>query len=208
MLSEMGNVFEEAWFMAHRDVVHQYKMLMDLPHIADVRHDSNVIHAGQQTHSQKLTYATQARAVWLEKADASGLEVILEHDAVRNMFAYGERNRSYESSKSAMRIDVIGVRRFLDPPRIDARKLLAGDNRFWKRPLLVGIEHDHCVGSNQFTKELSAVPVSIERATDFELESVEALIEAPLYTLANSGIVIVIPADTGVVARISAGEHI
>src|SRR5579859_3123507 len=133
---------------------------------------------------------------------------MLEHDTVWNMLADRKLNGSNHRRQPAMRIDVIGVSRLFDPPWIDARQFFTSDNRLGKRPLLIGIEHDHYVGAGQVTKELTAMSVSFERAPHFELERPEALTKTPLHIFANPGIVVVIPANAGIVARISARDHI
>src|SRR5690348_8266851 len=37
MLSQMGNVFQKQHFVPERNVIEQYEVLMNLPHVADMR---------------------------------------------------------------------------------------------------------------------------------------------------------------------------
>ena len=54
MVSQMGNVFKKDHFVAHRNVVYQDEVLMDLAHVADVRHDRDVKLPRQQADRQDI----------------------------------------------------------------------------------------------------------------------------------------------------------
>ena len=193
--------------MAHRNVIDQHQMLMNLAHIADVRNDGNVILTRQQADGEKFAHTAQARAVGLQKSDASGLKIVLEDDAVGNMLAQRKREGSDGGGELPMRVNVVGMGRLFDPVRVDAAELAAGNDGGRQRPLLVCVEHDGGGGADETPQSLGALHIALERSTYFELERAEALIEAALHIFANLLVVVVIPADTGVVPRIAAIEH-
>src|SRR5580692_7010520 len=105
---------------------------MDLAHVSDVGDDRNTIFACQQTDCEEFPHSAEARAIRLEKANACGLKVILEHNAIGNVLSDRDRNWSYDFRESAMRIDIVGMRRLFDPKGVNACQFFAGDNRLWK----------------------------------------------------------------------------
>jgi hypothetical protein len=56
VLAQMRDVFEKDNLVADRDTIEQNQMLMQLPHIADMRHDRNAKLAAEQAHNQKLAH--------------------------------------------------------------------------------------------------------------------------------------------------------
>jgi|SRR5579862_2084150 len=116
----MWDVFKKDYFMANRDVVDQHKVLMDLSHVPNVGDDRNFVSARQQTDSQEFADSAETCAIGLQKANASCLEVVLENYAIRNVLADREQNRRNLDGKFAMRINIVRVGRFLDPPRMNA----------------------------------------------------------------------------------------
>ena len=131
-MSQMGDVFEKDRLMAHRNVVHQNQMLMDLAHVADVGNDRDTKFARKQADREEFAYSAEAGAIRLEKANASGLKVVLEHHASGNVLSDRDRNWSYDFRESMVRIDIVRVRRLFDPKGGNARQFFGRDNRIRK----------------------------------------------------------------------------
>src|SRR6202020_1929180 len=118
----------------------------------------------------------ETRAIGLQEADAAGLQVILEDDAVGNMFAESKRERSDLRSQLFVGEDVIGMRGLFDPVGIDASEFLACDDGSRQGPLLICVEHDGCAGSHNLSQALRALQIALQRASHFQLEGSESLI--------------------------------
>ena len=56
--------------MAKRNVTEQSQVLMQLPHVADVRNHGHAELAGQQTHREKFTHPGDAHGVHLNESGA------------------------------------------------------------------------------------------------------------------------------------------
>jgi len=93
MRSQVRDVFEEYHFMPECDMDEQHKVLVQLAHIAHVGNYRNAELAGKQTHSQEFANAGNSNCIHLNETGASCLQVILEHDAIGNVFSKRDLNR-------------------------------------------------------------------------------------------------------------------
>src|SRR5437762_10467227 len=78
VLSEMGNVLEENYFVIERDVIEENQVLMQLPHIANVGHDRQAKLLCHQAHREKFAHAREPGAIGLDEMRPSVLEEVLE----------------------------------------------------------------------------------------------------------------------------------
>ena len=87
VLSQVRDMFEKVDLVVESNVVEEHQVLMDLPHIADVRYDREAELLRQQTDGEKFAYSAQPSAIGLDEIERSVGEKILEEDAVRDVFA-------------------------------------------------------------------------------------------------------------------------
>ena len=85
MLAQMGDVFEKDFFQAERDVIDQYQMLVNLPHVANMRHDFQPEFFCQQTYCQEFTDTANAGTVNLNKGCRAGLDKVFKYNPVGDM---------------------------------------------------------------------------------------------------------------------------
>ncbi len=81
--------------MSQRYEIEEHEMLMDLPHIANMRNYWNAIFSCKQADSQKLADTAKPGAVRLEKADTFCLQIVFEYHSIGSMFAESNRQWSY-----------------------------------------------------------------------------------------------------------------
>src|SRR5580698_9399696 len=81
VLLEMRNVLEENSFVVECDVIEDHEVLMQLPHIAHVRHDRQAKFLCHQTDREKLAHARKPGAIGLNEMHPSIVEEILEKNA-------------------------------------------------------------------------------------------------------------------------------
>ena len=86
MLLKVRDALQKQCRMSHGDVIEQHQVLMNLPHIADMRNYGQPKLAGQKAHGKKLGDTGHAGAVHLHKMHGAGLHEILEHDAIGDVF--------------------------------------------------------------------------------------------------------------------------
>ena len=134
----MRDVFEKYDFVAEGDVVEQNKMLMKLTHVADMRHGGHAKFAAKQAHGEKFAHARHAHGVHLDEPGAFSLQIILENDAIGNMFANRELRRRNRVGERFVAKDIVGMRRFFDPKRID-RRAAAGKCRVLVAASIAGL---------------------------------------------------------------------
>ena len=87
VVAQVGDVLQEDRVVTHGDVIEQHQVLMDLAHVADVRHHRQTELARHQAHCEKLRNARQARAIGLYEMDRAGLDEVFEQHAVRHVFS-------------------------------------------------------------------------------------------------------------------------
>src|ERR1700690_35817 len=78
MFAHMRNTFEEQRFMPDRNVIEEHEMLMNLPHVSDVRHHRQPEFPRQQAHCNKLRNSREPRAIRLHEMQRASLHVVLE----------------------------------------------------------------------------------------------------------------------------------
>lgn len=88
-LAQMRNVFEEHDRVPERNMVEQHQMLVNLSHIADVRHYGEAKLSSEQADRNEFTYTRYTRAIHLDEVYGTFAHEILEHDAVRDVLAEG-----------------------------------------------------------------------------------------------------------------------
>src|SRR5919108_3220901 len=71
ILLQMRDRFQEQNWVAHRNMVEEHQMLMNLTHIPDVRDNRQPELARQQAHRKELGNTRDARAIDLRKVHAS-----------------------------------------------------------------------------------------------------------------------------------------
>ncbi len=60
VVRKMRDMFEENDFVVERNVVEEHEVLVDLPYVANVRHDRQTKFLRQQADSEKFAHAGQA----------------------------------------------------------------------------------------------------------------------------------------------------
>ena len=78
MLLQMRDVFQEQSFVAQGDVVEQNQVLMDLPHVANVRYHREAKFASEQADRDKFRNSGKACAIRLNDMYCAGLHEIVE----------------------------------------------------------------------------------------------------------------------------------
>src|SRR5208282_6611733 len=67
MFAHVGNAFEEHRLMPDRDVIEQNEVLVNLPHVADVRHHRQSEFPREQAHRDELGNPREPRAIRLHE---------------------------------------------------------------------------------------------------------------------------------------------
>src|SRR5437667_11436450 len=80
VLSQVRDVLEKHNLLSECDVVEEDEVLVQLPHIANVRHDRHAKLAAKQTHRDEFTDASHASRIHLDESRASGQQIILKND--------------------------------------------------------------------------------------------------------------------------------
>ena len=70
MLLQVRNKFQKQCFVPHGNVIEQYSMFVQLPHIAYMGHNWNSKFFASQTNSDKFTYTAHSYCICLDKAGA------------------------------------------------------------------------------------------------------------------------------------------
>jgi len=83
------NIFKKYFIKPKRYVVEEHQVLMDLPHIANVRHDDQAKLSRQYAHGNEFAYAANTNTIDLNKARGTCLHEILEEHPMGHMFAQG-----------------------------------------------------------------------------------------------------------------------
>ena len=100
MLPKMWNMFEKKLGKIERDVVKEHHMLVDLPHVAYVRDDSNIELLCHCDHREILADTSQTSAISLTNPNGIGLKEVLPDDSVGNCLPYCDGCRVYFPCKS------------------------------------------------------------------------------------------------------------
>src|SRR5579885_2278971 len=86
-LAQMRNVFEKHHRMPKSDVVEQHQVLMNLTHIANVRHNRQPELARKQADREELADSRHPRAIHLHKMHRVFAYEVLEQHSIGNVFA-------------------------------------------------------------------------------------------------------------------------
>ena len=112
-------MFEEDGGQVEADVVEEHEVLVELAHVADVRDDGDTELFAHQAHGEEFADSGDADGIHLDEPGTFHLEVVLEDDSVRNVLAEREFHWSDGIGEGFVADDVVRVRGFLDPERID-----------------------------------------------------------------------------------------
>src|SRR5258708_22559 len=85
-LPQMGNVLEKNTLVATCDVVEQDEVRVKLRDVANGRDDRDCKLAAKQTPRDEFTDAGHTDGIYLDESGAFRLQIILENDAVRDVF--------------------------------------------------------------------------------------------------------------------------
>ena len=85
MRLEMRDALEEYCFVSHGNVIEQNQMLVNLPHVTDVRNHAQSEFSRQQAHCEELGYPGHPRTVYLHDLRRLRLHEVLKHDSVWNV---------------------------------------------------------------------------------------------------------------------------
>src|SRR5258705_6550509 len=107
VLPQMGNVLEEDNLVAECNVVEQDEVLVHLAHVAHVRDDRHTKLPTKQAYGDEFTDAGHTHRIHLDESCASGLQIILEHDAVWDVFPECQPDGSDCFSQGLVAEDVI-----------------------------------------------------------------------------------------------------
>src|ERR1700719_3750319 len=90
----MRDVLKKVHFMIERHMIKENLMLVNLPHVADMRHNRQLELLCHQTDCQELVHACESCAICLNKMDSTVKEVVLEHNSVGDVLTGSNTNRS------------------------------------------------------------------------------------------------------------------
>lgn len=120
-----------------------------------------------------MTFGHAGR-VDLDEVDGPGLEQLLEHDPVGDVFAGGHLHR-LPGADGGVAEDVVGAGGLLDPVRFVRGERGHPAHRLGHVPALVGVDGDPDVGTDGLTGELHAPHVVVQIAAHLELDLLEAV---------------------------------
>ena len=147
--------------MIERYSVEQHEMLMQLPHIADVRHDRDAKFSAEQTDRQELTDARHPDRIHLDETRATGLEVILENDPIWHVLTERKFRRGDSLGDLLVPDDVVRMSGLFDPKRIHRLKPFADREGLGNGPLLIGIEHDPGLSASDLADNAGSAKVAL-----------------------------------------------
>src|ERR1700719_1443077 len=131
-------------------------MLMQLPHIPDVRNYGKRELLRKKTDGEKLAHARQPGAVGLHVVKRRSLHKVLEHYPIRNMLARRDLNGGDFARQHCMSMNVVGMCGLFDPRRPVHGKVARHPDSDWKIPALVGVEHESAGLTNAFPEHGSS----------------------------------------------------
>ena len=149
VLAEVRDVFKQKRLVREGDVVKKDQVLVDLTHVADVRHNRLPELLRQQADREELADPGHACDVHLHEVHGLGLQQVLEDDAVGHGLASGDTHGRYRSGQLAVSEDVVGVRGFLDPVGIHGGELAADLDRALKLRVALGPDIRIALDANQ-----------------------------------------------------------
>src|SRR5882757_3779612 len=95
--SKMRNVLKELYFEPQPDMVEENQVLMQLSHVANVRHHGKIEDLREETDSKELADAPNSRAIDLNERQRLCLHEVLEQDAVCDMLAGSDLHWAYRT---------------------------------------------------------------------------------------------------------------
>ena len=76
VVAQVRNILQKQFLMSKRNVAEKHKVLVNLSHVAHVRHEAHRELSGEHRHGEPFTDAGQARTVGLHDAARTSLQKI------------------------------------------------------------------------------------------------------------------------------------
>ena len=208
MFSQMRNMLKKDNLMTERDVIEQNEVLVKLPHIPNVRNHRDAKFPAQQADGNEFAHPGNSHRVHLDESGARGLQVILENDTVRNVFANRQLRRRQRLGQCLVPDHIIRVRRLFDPKWVDRFQKSADMEGLRQGPLLIRIQHHPGAVTRYFTNDFCAPNVArrVARA-HLQFHRCEPRRNRPLAIVADLILVVIEPADGCIVSRIAAFQN-
>ena len=161
----------------HREVVEHREVLDEFaqPDAARVRADGDAELGGEQQDGEVLVDAADPGRVDLEDVEGAGLEELLEHDAVLDVFAGGDLDGGDGGADRGVAEDVVGAGGLLDPVRVERGQRPGPADGLGDVPALVGVDGDAHAGADDRAGGAAAPYVVVEVGADLQLDLGEAV---------------------------------
>src|SRR5580704_18030238 len=101
--------------MPNGNAIEEYEVLVNLSHVAHVRNYRHAEFPRHQAYRDELADTTKPCTVWLKKSHAPGLQIVLEHNAIRHVFSQRDGKCGDCLCENLMAEHVIRMSRFLNP---------------------------------------------------------------------------------------------
>ena len=95
----------------------------------------------------------------LTDVDGSGLQELLEHDAVVAVFAGRDADGRDFAANAGVAEDVVRIGGFFHPPWVEGAEGAGAFDSFDDAPLLVGVDHEAIVGADLFADDPAAAEI-------------------------------------------------
>ena len=161
MFAQVRDMFKEYDFVTEGDVVEQRVVLVELAHVTDVGHNRHAKFTAKQADGDEFAHAGNPYSIHLNKSSAPALQIVLEDDAIWNVFTQCQFRWRDSVGKRFVAEDVVGMRWFFNPKGIDGAQPPADVECLRQSPLLIGIHHDACLGAGNFADDGGTAQISI-----------------------------------------------
>src|SRR5271163_2496085 len=135
-----------------------------------VRADRDAELCSHQHDGEIFVDAGDSAAIDLADIDGSGLEELLEHDAVVTVFAGGDTCRCRLAANAGVTKDVVWAGGLFHPPRPQLGELAGAGDGFGDSPLLIGVNHHVIMRADRVAHDATAMEVVFAIATNLELD--------------------------------------
>ncbi len=209
---EVVDVFDHASFpgAGDGDEVEHRQVLDGLAqaHAPGVRADGDAELRGEQQMGDVLVDAADAGRVDLEDLHGSGLEELLDHDAVVHVFAGGHRDGGDGAGDGGVAQDVVGAGGFLHPGRVIGREGADPLDGGGHVPALVGVDRDGVAGAADLAGEPQTSDVVVEVGADLQFDLRESGVEGLAAQTGEFSVGVAEPAGAGRVGGVSVGQEV
>src|SRR6202050_4433875 len=131
---KMRNVLKELGFQPQPNMIEENQVLMQLPHVANVRHHGKIEDPGQQTDGKEFADPRDPGAIDLDKRQRMGLEEVLEQDTVCDVLSGSDIDGAHRTGYFHVSLDVVRVGRLFDPVRAELRQFSTDTKSIRKVP--------------------------------------------------------------------------